>query len=92
MRKTNGSSTFLELYGEQIILLQYFAHMVELLALCKRKLTQNLEGGLVSCLALLNHITACLSDSTIMNVLHVMCYYYNLLNTASQAYEMKTYA
>ncbi|XP_012220908.1 WD repeat-containing protein 81 [Linepithema humile] len=58
------------LYGEQIILLQYFAHMVELLALCKRKLTQNLEGGLVSCLALLNHITAYLSDSAVMDVLH----------------------
>ncbi|KAM0737071.1 WD repeat-containing protein 81 [Formica fusca] len=58
------------LYGEQIILLQYFAHVVELLALCKRKLTQNLEGGLISCLALLNHITAYLSDSTIMDVLH----------------------
>lgn len=45
--------------------------MVELLALCKRKLTQNLEGGLVSCLALLNHITAYLSDSAVMDVLHV---------------------
>ncbi|XP_039306843.1 WD repeat-containing protein 81 isoform X3 [Solenopsis invicta] len=58
------------LYGEQIILLQYFAHIVELLALCKRKLTQNLEGGLISCLALLNHITPYLSDSTVMDVLH----------------------
>ncbi|XP_018373789.1 PREDICTED: WD repeat-containing protein 81 isoform X2 [Trachymyrmex cornetzi] len=58
------------LYGEQIILLQYFAHIVELLALCKRKLTQNLEGGLISCLALLNHITAYLSDSTVMDALH----------------------
>ncbi|KAL0121651.1 hypothetical protein PUN28_006866 [Cardiocondyla obscurior] len=58
------------LYGEQIILLQYFAHIVELLALCKRKLTQNLEGGLISCLALLNYITTYLSDSTVMDVLH----------------------
>lgn len=46
--------------------------MVELLALCKRKLTLNLEGGLISCLALLNHITAYLSDSTVMDVLHVI--------------------
>lgn len=60
------------LYGEQIILLQYFAHIVELLASCKRKLTQNLEGGLISCLTLLNHITAYLSDSTVMDALHVM--------------------
>ncbi|XP_076671390.1 WD repeat domain 81 isoform X2 [Andrena cerasifolii] len=58
------------LYGEQIIVLQYFAHMVELLALCKRKLTQNLEGGLISCLTLLNHITPYLNDATLMDVLH----------------------
>ncbi|XP_024940811.1 WD repeat-containing protein 81 isoform X1 [Cephus cinctus] len=58
------------LYGEQIILLQYFAHVGELLSLCKRKLTPNLEGGLVSCLALLTHITPCLSDSTLIDVLH----------------------
>ncbi|XP_076179817.1 WD repeat domain 81 isoform X2 [Ptiloglossa arizonensis] len=58
------------LYGEQIIILQYFAHMVELLALCKRKVTQNLEGGLISCLTLLNHITTYLNDATLMDVLH----------------------
>ncbi|XP_012263057.1 WD repeat-containing protein 81 [Athalia rosae] len=58
------------LYGEQIILLQYLGHMVELLALCKRKLTPNLEGGLVSCLALLTHIIAFLSDSALMDALH----------------------
>ncbi|XP_043262168.1 WD repeat-containing protein 81 [Colletes gigas] len=58
------------LYGEQIIILQYFAHMVELLALCKRKLTQNLEGGLISCLTLLNYITTYLNDATLMDVFH----------------------
>ncbi|KAG7210223.1 hypothetical protein KM043_011773 [Ampulex compressa] len=63
-------TTIAGLYGEQTILLQYFAHMVELLALCKRKLTQNLEGGLISCLALLNHITPYLSDATLMDALH----------------------
>lgn len=57
------------LYGEQIILLQYLAHMTELLTLCKRKLTPNLEGGLVSCLALLVHITPCLSDAFLMEAL-----------------------
>lgn len=45
--------------------------MVELLALCKRKLTQNLEGGLISCLTLLNYITPYLSDAILMDVLHV---------------------
>lgn len=72
MSNDSLSTIFAGLYGEQIILLQYFAHIVELLALCKRKLTQNLEGGLISCLALLNHITAYLSDCTMMDVLHVM--------------------
>ncbi|XP_066597438.1 WD repeat-containing protein 81 isoform X2 [Prorops nasuta] len=57
------------LYGEQIILLQYFANLAELLSLCKRKLTQNLEGGLISCLALFNHVTTCLSDATLMDAL-----------------------
>lgn len=69
---SNSSIISPGLYGEQIILLQYFAHIVELLASCKRKLTQNLEGGLVSCLTLLNHIIAYLSDSTVMDVLHVI--------------------
>lgn len=45
--------------------------MAELLTLCKRKLTQSLEGGLLSCLALLNHITQYLSDSALMDALHV---------------------
>lgn len=57
------------LYGEQMILLQYFAHMTELLSLCKRKLTPNLEGGLVSSLALLVHIAPCLSDSFLVEAL-----------------------
>ncbi|XP_012271858.1 WD repeat-containing protein 81 [Orussus abietinus] len=57
-------------YGEQIIVLQYFAHATKLLALCKRKLMVGLEGGLVSCLVLLIHAIPCLSDSTLMDVLH----------------------
>ncbi|XP_011308570.1 WD repeat-containing protein 81 isoform X2 [Fopius arisanus] len=58
------------LYGEQMILVQYFGHMAELLTLCKRKLTPNLEGGLVSCLALLSHITSYLSDVALMDALN----------------------
>ncbi|KAK0085374.1 hypothetical protein PV325_005325 [Microctonus aethiopoides] len=58
------------LYGEQMILLQYFGHMAELLTLCKRKLSPNLEGGLVSCLALLSYITPCLSDVLLIDALH----------------------
>ncbi|XP_034939157.1 WD repeat-containing protein 81 [Chelonus insularis] len=58
------------LYGEQMIVLQYFGHMAELLALCKRKLTPNLEGGLISCLALLSYVTPCLSDASLMDALN----------------------
>lgn len=54
------------LYGEQMILLQYFGHMAELLVLCKRKITPNLEGGIVSCLTLLNHVTQYLSDTLLI--------------------------
>ena len=45
--------------------------MTELIALCKKKLTQNLEGGLVSSLVLLKHIIPYLSDQTFMDHLKV---------------------
>lgn len=61
--------------------------MVELLALCKRKLTQNLEGGLISCLTLLNHITPYLSDAALMDVLHVRLRFVNPFNTKRTYFE-----
>lgn len=45
--------------------------MSELILLCKRKLTPNLEGGLISCLALLKHIIPYLSDAALMDQLQV---------------------
>ncbi|KAF4521699.1 hypothetical protein B566_EDAN012997 [Ephemera danica] len=55
------------MYGEQLVIFQYFPHISELIALCKRKLTINLEGGLIGCLVLLRHIVPYLSDASLMD-------------------------
>ncbi|XP_059477141.1 WD repeat-containing protein 81 isoform X2 [Neocloeon triangulifer] len=57
------------IYGEQLVVVQYFGHMSELIALCKRKLTQNLEAGLIGCLSLVCSIIPYLSDSILMEQL-----------------------
>lgn len=58
---------FIAIYGEQLVIVQYFGHMTELIALCKRKLTLNLEAGLIGCLSLLCSIIPYLSDATLMD-------------------------
>ncbi|CAB3366386.1 Hypothetical predicted protein [Cloeon dipterum] len=66
------------IYGEQLVVVQYFGHMTELIALCKRKLTLNMEAGLIGCLCLMCSIVPYLSDATLMeqildilkNILH----------------------
>ncbi|XP_044733359.1 WD repeat-containing protein 81 [Chrysoperla carnea] len=55
------------LYGEQLIILQYLPHITELILLCKRRLTPNLEGGLISCIVLLKHLIPYLSDESLNN-------------------------
>ncbi|CAG9817607.1 unnamed protein product [Phaedon cochleariae] len=57
------------LYGEQIILYQYIPYMTEMILLCKKRLTPNLEGGLISCLALLKYIIPYFTDVMLMDQL-----------------------
>lgn len=64
-----------------MVVVQYFTHAVDLLTLCKTKLTPNLEGGLISSVVLLDHMLSCLNDSTLMDVLHVsLILVFHLLN------------
>ena len=57
------------LYGDQVILLQYLPYSWDLVTLCKRRMTPNLEGGLIGCVELTHHIIPYLSDSVLMNEL-----------------------
>ncbi|KAM7343473.1 WD repeat-containing protein 81-like isoform 2-T2 [Cochliomyia hominivorax] len=59
-------TTIAALYGEQVILLQYFPHISELVALSTKRLNSSLEGALISTLQLLKYLIPCLTDATIM--------------------------
>ncbi|XP_075153298.1 WD repeat domain 81 [Haematobia irritans] len=54
------------LYGEQVILLQYFPHITELIALGVKRITSSLEGAIISTLQLVKYLIPCLTDATIM--------------------------
>ncbi|RZF35739.1 hypothetical protein LSTR_LSTR016732 [Laodelphax striatellus] len=57
------------LYGDQFVVLQFLPHIGDLISLCKRKLTLNLEGGLISCLVLFKHVLPFISDAVLAEIL-----------------------
>ncbi|KAL3197935.1 hypothetical protein MRX96_044609 [Rhipicephalus microplus] len=57
------------LYGESFITRQYLPHAVELLCMCKRHLTDNLEAGLIGAVTMVKHVLPFLSDTTLMSQL-----------------------
>ncbi|XP_050406001.2 WD repeat-containing protein 81 [Patella vulgata] len=58
-----------ELYGEQVILLQYLPCIVDLVSVCQKRLTHRSETGLFGALLLLRYIIPFLSNKTLMDVI-----------------------
>ncbi|CAH1791760.1 unnamed protein product [Owenia fusiformis] len=55
------------LYGEHVILLQYFPHIVDVIASSTKRLTVRAEGGLIGCAALIHYLVPYLTDTTLMD-------------------------
>ena len=57
------------IYGENFILCQYLPYAWDLISLCKKRLSPNLEGGLTGCVTMIHHMIPYLNDSILMNEL-----------------------
>lgn len=55
------------LYGEHFITLQYMQHVADLVELCRKHVTETLEGSLLGGITLLKHVLPLLTDATLMN-------------------------
>ena len=49
-------------YGENFILCQYLPYAWDLISLCKKRLSPNLEGGLTGCVTMIHHMIPYLND------------------------------
>uniref|UniRef100_A0A1B6CYW9 BEACH domain-containing protein n=2 Tax=Clastoptera arizonana TaxID=38151 RepID=A0A1B6CYW9_9HEMI len=56
-------------FGEQFIVLQYLPYMTDLILLCKKKCTVNLEAGLIASLTLLKLCIHYITEATISDLL-----------------------
>ncbi len=52
-----------------MILLQYLPYAWDLLSQCKKKVSANVEGGLLGVVSMVHHIVPYLTDSVLMNEL-----------------------
>lgn len=58
-----------QLYGQQVVLLQYIPCTVDMVTLAKKRLTQKGEAGLISALVLMRHVLPLISDTSLMDIL-----------------------
>ncbi|ESO90187.1 hypothetical protein LOTGIDRAFT_233981 [Lottia gigantea] len=61
-----------QLYGEQVILLQYIPCIVDLVSVCQKRLTPRSETGILGALLLLRHVLQFLTDKSVMDILKQM--------------------
>jgi hypothetical protein len=59
-----------QVYGEQIIILQYFAHVSNIITACTNRMTNRLEASLLACIVLVNYFLNHLELNLLMDYLH----------------------